>query len=601
MGVSVGRGMIEHMFESLPPEIDGLRGSESAAVFVDAAVSWGRFVAAGEAQRLACIAEWAAHFLAQANEDTSLCAIDEEDDVVAQIGMAFGVSVRWAMNDLQIGAAMRERFPRLAALFLQGRISAKVMATVVERTLLVWDADALANIDAACVEAAVEAGWSGLSYFKLKNAVDVWIDRYDPAAVRRARQTLQGRCFKAGDTNDKTGTTSVYGRLSAPGAALLMGRLQRMAKAVCPDDPRTMEQRIADALEALGADADHLQCLCGSPTCAAAADDGVASRFVIHVYAPASAVEGEPDPLIHGDSSVPGEQPMNVTVTRNKSKAAEPAASGEGTRQGPAPAEQEAAAQEAAPEAAEQESAAQEAAAPEAAAQEAAARESAEPLESPAVDTDAPAAPRPVQVNAPAGVIPGFGVIPNALIAKLLAGGAQVSQVRDPAVDTENHYWSSPALREFVKARDLTCRIPGCDRPADFGDLDHTIPWADGGPTHASNLHGKCRHHHMVKTFRDGWSEDQLPDGTINFTTPTGHTYTSKPTSRLLFPTVNTTSTPVTRGSPRKATADDKTVKMPKRKRSKASDRAYRIAAERALNEAYLALHRAKEDEPPEF
>jgi hypothetical protein len=265
---------------------------------------------------------------------------------------------------------------------------------------------------------------------------------------------------------------------------------------------------------------------------------------------------------------------MNVTITRNESKAQEQAASGEGTRQCPAPAEQEAAEQEsAAPEAAEQESAAPEAA----------------------------AAPRPVQVNAPAGVIPGFGVIPNALIAKLLAGGAQVSQVRDPAVDAENHYWGSPALREFVKARDLTCRIPGCDRPADFGDLDHTIPWADGGPTHASNLHGKCRHHHMVKTFRDGWSEDQLPDGTINFTTPTGHTYTSKPTSRLFFPTVNTTSAPVTRGSPRKAMADDKTVKMPKRKRSKASDRAYRIAAERALNEAYLALRRAKEDEPPEF
>jgi hypothetical protein len=45
----------------------------------------------------------------------------------------------------------------------------------------------------------------------------------------------------------------------------------------------------------------------------------------------------------------------------------------------------------------------------------------------------------------------------------------------------------------------------------------------------------------------------------------------------------------VQRGSPRKEAAADKSVKMPKRKRSKAEDRAYRIAAERAQNAAYRA------------
>ena len=128
--------------------------------------------------------------------------------------------------------------------------------------------------------------------------------------------------------------------------------------------------------------------------------------------------------------------------------------------------------------------------------------------------------------------------------------------------------------------------------------VDVAVDWVDdGGPTHGSNVKSYCRYHHLVKTFRDGWSDVQMPDGTIIVTTPTGRTHTTIPTSRLLFPTVNTTSAPVQRGSPRKTAAVNKTAKMPKRKRSKAKDRAYRIAAERALNAAHIALNTT----PPPF
>ncbi|MGH3982993.1 MAG: helix-turn-helix domain-containing protein [Pseudonocardiaceae bacterium] len=37
------------------------------------------------------------------------------------------------------------------------------------------------------------------------------------------------------------------------------------------------------------------------------------------------------------------------------------------------------------------------------------------------------------------------------------------------------------------------------------------------------------RHDHRLKTFAPGWAVDQHPDGTITFTTPTDHTYTSHP------------------------------------------------------------------------
>ncbi|EUA50871.1 HNH endonuclease family protein [Mycobacterium xenopi 3993] len=77
--------------------------------------------------------------------------------------------------------------------------------------------------------------------------------------------------------------------------------------------------------------------------------------------------------------------------------------------------------------------------------------------------------------------------------------------------------------------------LAGCDKPAFECDLDHTIPYAQGGPTHASNLKAYCRTHHLVKTFW-GWREKQLPDGTLILTAPTGHTYVTTPGSALLFP-----------------------------------------------------------------
>jgi hypothetical protein len=48
-------------------------------------------------------------------------------------------------------------------------------------------------------------------------------------------------------------------------------------------------------------------------------------------------------------------------------------------------------------------------------------------------------------------------------------------------------------LAEFVRLRDLTCRFPGCDQPAQVCDIDHTVPYQVGGLTHPSNLKLLCR------------------------------------------------------------------------------------------------------------
>lgn len=96
-----------------------------------------------------------------------------------------------------------------------------------------------------------------------------------------------------------------------------------------------------------------------------------------------------------------------------------------------------------------------------------------------------------------------------------------------------------------------------------------------------------CRTHHFGKTFWPGWSDEQRPDGTIIFTTPSGRTYTSKPGSRLFFPTISTTSAPIDTPPPQ-PNPPDKIGKIPKhRRRNRARERAYRIKAERAYNDAH--------------
>ena len=127
----------------------------------------------------------------------------------------------------------------------------------------------------------------------------------------------------------------------------------------------------------------------------------------------------------------------------------------------------------------------------------------------------------------------------------------------------------SKALADFVRCRDLTCRWPGCDHPAFDCDIDHTIPYADGGPTHASNLKCYCRTHHLVKTFW-GWRDQQLPDGTVILDSPSGKTYVTTPGSALLFPSL---CSPTGDLRPPEPTApmdycDERTAMMPRRRRT---------------------------------
>jgi len=88
-------------------------------------------------------------------------------------------------------------------------------------------------------------------------------------------------------------------------------------------------------------------------------------------------------------------------------------------------------------------------------------------------------------------------------------------------------------LRAFLQRRDGTCRKPGCTRPANRCDIDHTVEWQHGGQTAHDNLAHLCPMHHDEK-HHTGATIRHLPGGDLEWTMPSGHTYISEPANRYL-------------------------------------------------------------------
>jgi hypothetical protein len=83
-------------------------------------------------------------------------------------------------------------------------------------------------------------------------------------------------------------------------------------------------------------------------------------------------------------------------------------------------------------------------------------------------------------------------------------------------------------MDRHVRGRDLTCRWPGCTRPARRCDTDHRIPWP-AGATEACNLQCLCRGHHRIKTHTRTTTRLDEDTGDTIVTLPSGHTYRRPP------------------------------------------------------------------------
>ncbi len=452
-----------------PPQTEGSR-----ALVERMCGAW-RTEARATADRLDAVGELFELRRAQRGEEADW-AVDTTAAVGAEVGAALRISLAMAGGYLRHALAMRERLPRVAGLFRAGDIDYRMFETLVFRTDLITDAQVLAAVDGQL--AANVARWPSMTRGRLAAQVDKIVARADVDAVRQRKERQVDREVWIADGGD--GLAEFQGRLFRLDAQALDKRLDALAATVCAHDPRSREQRRADALGALAAGADRLGCRCARPDCAAGKRPA-AGPVVIHVIAEQATLDGTG--------------------------------------------------------------------------------------------------------NTPGSELGADGLIPPELVAELAASAKLVPLVHPGYAPPENGYVPSKALADFVRCRDLTCRFPGCDCPAVQCDLDHTIPYSQGGLTHASNIKCYCRTHHLIKTFM-GWAEQQLADGTLILTSPAGHTYVTTPGSALLFPSLCrwVGGMPAAEADPTPDYGGERTAMIPKRRRTRAQARAARIATERRHN-----------------
>jgi hypothetical protein len=83
-------------------------------------------------------------------------------------------------------------------------------------------------------------------------------------------------------------------------------------------------------------------------------------------------------------------------------------------------------------------------------------------------------------------------------------------------------------MRDLIEVRDQDCGFPICRRPASSCDLDHTVPYDQGGLTCPCNVSGGCRHDHRMKGST-AWRLEQPRPGTLIWTAPSGLSWTVTP------------------------------------------------------------------------
>jgi hypothetical protein len=129
----------------------------------------------------------------------------------------------------------------------------------------------------------------------------------------------------------------------------------------------------------------------------------------------------------------------------------------------------------------------------------------------------------------------GCGTVPAWLARALAADSNSVWRRIITEPDTgqvlsvgRTRYRPPAALADLVQARDRECQHPGCHRPSQYSDIDHTHDFAQGGQTAAENLGPRCRRHHRLKD-EPGWTYTTASGGDGTITTPTGRMYATTP------------------------------------------------------------------------
>ncbi|MCS5722727.1 HNH endonuclease [Herbiconiux sp. CPCC 203406] len=150
----------------------------------------------------------------------------------------------------------------------------------------------------------------------------------------------------------------------------------------------------------------------------------------------------------------------------------------------------------------------------------------------------APTTPATSTPGDPHAELHGYGPIDPGTARRIAAAAPTFLRVlthpvTGDVIETAGRYRIPTALREVLVVADEHCRFPGCGRRAARCELDHTVDWAHGGRSTASNLAHLCTSHHHLK-HEGGWQVARPPDTgpasrTLEWRSPLGATYRTTP------------------------------------------------------------------------
>lgn len=154
----------------------------------------------------------------------------------------------------------------------------------------------------------------------------------------------------------------------------------------------------------------------------------------------------------------------------------------------------------------------------------------------------------PRQPLPPPAELDGFGPVTATAARRVLDRGMAYRILTDPVgrplAYASKKYRPSTELAEHVVLRDVTCRFPTCSVPARVSDLDHRLPWRQGGATEPANLWALHRGHHFGKTHHRFRIAADTMTGELCWITPAGHRYPVHPDLQPLIPQAATTAEP---------------------------------------------------------
>ncbi|WP_405489156.1 DUF222 domain-containing protein [Nocardia sp. NBC_00511] len=425
-------------------------------------------------------------------------AVYAGEDAATEIGVALHIPQRTADNLIALGLSLEHRLPCTREAFESGRIDLPRVRALHE---------VFRNIDlelVAALEPRIVAYAENADPSRVKRTLRRWLLEADPAGQAERRKTAESDRY-VNVTAADNGTAVLDAVLPAADGVALYERLREMAQThCCAADPRTSNQRRADALIALTTGTGQLSCGCGHRDCPRAGSTvAPARKALVQVGVSAETLAGLADnpALLAGFGAIDADLARKLARQAHFDIITEHPTTNH-TQTGTS--------------------------------------------HTGHATTDTLARSTGTNCAGQATAADRSGSTGT--------DHGQRANFDNPADACETRYRPGTRLAHRIRALDGGCRAPGCAIPAAATDIDHQDRFdhrspESGGRTVESNLGCRCRRHHRTKTLADnglnGWQVIHHPDRRVEWRSPSGGSITTTPEgAKFLFP--NTPVPPVT-------------------------------------------------------